>query len=73
MTTTRIELLGLLGELSREAGDLRFGQLIANLATLALGAKVEAIWDAEDGELVRAARRLLSHYQQRKEEVTVQS
>lgn len=65
MSTTRSELLRLLGELSEEAGELRFGQLVANLATLAQGAKVEAIWDAEDEELVRAAQRLLAHYQQR--------
>ncbi len=73
MTTTRNELLGLLSELSQEAGELRFGQLVTNLATLALGAKVEAIWDAEDEELVGAARRLLAHYQQRKEGVIEQS
>jgi hypothetical protein len=64
MTTTRSELLRLLGELSEEAAELRFGQLVANLATLAHGAKVEAIWDAEDEEFLRAARRLLAHYQQ---------
>ena len=69
MTTIRSELLRLLSELSEEAGELRFGQLVANLATLAQGAKVEAIWDAQDDELVRAAQRLLAHYQQRKENV----
>ena len=69
MTTTRGELLRLLGELSEKAGELRFGQLVANLATLAQGAKVEAIWDAEDDELVGAARRLLAHYQRREEGV----
>jgi hypothetical protein len=41
------------------------GQLVANLATLAQGAKVEAIWDAEDEELLAAARRLLEHYHSR--------
>jgi hypothetical protein len=65
MTTTRSELLRLLEELSEHASELRFGQLVANLATLAQGAKVEAIWDAEDDELVGAARRLLAHYSQR--------
>lgn len=65
-TTTRPELLRLLGELSAEAPELRFGQLVANVATLAQGAKPEAIWDAEDDELVTAARRLLGRYQQRK-------
>ena len=61
MTTTRSELLRLIGELSEEGDELRFGQLVANLATLAQGASVEAIWEAEDEELVEAARRLLAH------------
>lgn len=69
MMTTRAELLLLLGELSEEAGELRFGQLVANLATLARGAQVEALWDAEDDELIGAARRLLAHYQQRKSSI----
>ncbi len=62
MTTTRGELLTCLSELSEAAPHLRLGQLVANLATLAQGAKVEAIWDAEDDELLVAARRLLEHY-----------
>jgi hypothetical protein len=65
MTTTRGSLLRLLADLSEEAPDLRLGQMIANLATLARGANVEAIWDAEDEELVAAAQRLLDHYRQR--------
>jgi hypothetical protein len=69
MTTSRIELLRVIGELSEEAGDLRLGQLITNLATLARGANVEAIWDAEDDELLAAAKRLLTKYQQRKQSV----
>ena len=69
MTTTREELLRLLADLSKEAPELRLGQLVANLATLAQGAKVEAIWDAEDEELVAAARRLIDHYRHRKADV----
>ena len=65
MTNHREELLRLLARLSDEAPDLRFGQMVANLATLARGAEVEAIWDAEDEELVSAAQRLLGHFQQR--------
>ncbi len=65
MTTTREELLRLLADLSEQAPDMRLGQLVANLATLAQGAKVEAIWDAEDDELVVAARRLVDHYRLR--------
>jgi hypothetical protein len=66
MTAQRKELLGLLGELSEQAPHLRLGQLTANLATLARGAKTEALWDAEDEELLGAARRLLEHYRQQK-------
>jgi hypothetical protein len=65
MTNTREELLACLTELSAIAPDLRLGQLVANLATLAQGAKIEAIWDAEDEELLAAARRLLAHYRSR--------
>jgi hypothetical protein len=39
MTTVRAELMRLLTELGDEASDLRIGQLIANLATLAQGAR----------------------------------
>lgn len=69
MTTIRRDLLRLLGELCEEAGELRLGQLIVNLATLARGANVEAIWDVEDEELMEAAKRLLQHYQHRNESV----
>ncbi|HEY7328828.1 MAG TPA: hypothetical protein VH592_14390 [Gemmataceae bacterium] len=65
MTTTREELLTCLAELSEVAPDLRLGQLVANMATLAQGAKVQAIWDAEDKELLAAARRLLARYRSR--------
>jgi hypothetical protein len=65
-TPTRAELLHLLAELSAEAPERRFGQLVANLAPLAQGAKIEAIWDAEDQELIAAAQRLLGRYQQRR-------
>lgn len=65
MNAPRDELLTLLAELSEADPELRFGQLVANLATLAQGAKPEAVWDAEDDELITAARRLLGHYQAR--------
>jgi hypothetical protein len=69
MTTSRQELLRLLAELSEADGELRMGQMIANLATLARGAQVEAIWDSEDDDLIAAARRLLEHYRQPKASV----
>ncbi len=65
-TATRGELLKVLGELSEACPEMRMGQLITNLATLARGATVEAIWDAEDEELLGAARRQLETLQGRK-------
>ena len=65
MTTTRGELLRALAVLSDEAPELRLGQLVTNLATLARGAQVEAIWDCEDEEFLAAASKLVEHYQAR--------
>ena len=60
---TRQELLQVIGELSEECPEVRLGQLIANLATLAKGpspsSSCPGIWDAEDEELLEAARRQL--------------
>jgi len=61
----RRELLKTLGELSDHCPDVRLGQLIANLATLVKGAQVEAIWDAEDEELLEAAKRQLEVFRSR--------
>jgi hypothetical protein len=69
MTDSRKELLALIANLSDADPELRLGQLIANLATLAQGAKAEAVWDAEDEELAAAARRLLGHYRARQADV----
>jgi hypothetical protein len=68
--STRSELLATIAELSEMAPELRLGQLIANLATLARGAKVEAVWDAEDDELLAAAQRLRENYPGRNQPVT---
>jgi hypothetical protein len=56
---TRRELLHVLSELSEQCPEVRLGHLIANLGTLAKGPTVEAIWDVEDEELLKAARRQL--------------
>jgi hypothetical protein len=69
MTTTRAELLKALAELSEECPEMRMGQLIANLATLAREPVVEAIWDAEDEELLAAARRQLEVFRARRSHV----
>ncbi len=62
---TRRELLKVLGELSEQCPEVRLGQLITNLATLSKGPRVEAIWDAEDEELLEAARRQLEVFRSR--------
>ena len=65
MTGLRQELLGLIGELSDADPELRLGQLLTNLATLARGAQPESVWDCEDDELMLAARRLLTRIRER--------
>jgi hypothetical protein len=51
---TRHEILEGLERLSELAPDVRFGQLIANLAFLAKGPWDETLWNLEDDELLRA-------------------
>lgn len=52
--TVHDELLESLAELRRALPSMRLGQLIANMATVARGAVPGAIWEMEDGELLRA-------------------
>ena len=49
------ELLNRLKELSRACPEMRFGQLIANLAVVARGTDPGAVWEMEDEELLAAA------------------
>ncbi len=63
----RPHLLQVLAELSEFCPEMRFGQLLANLATVAKGATAEAIWDAEDEELLAAARKQLLYFQKRQQ------
>ena len=51
---TRQEILRLLEQLSELEPEVRFGQLIANLAFLAAGPWNETLWDLEDDELLPA-------------------
>ena len=53
---TRRELLARLARLSELAPDLRFGQLVANLAFLAAGPWDQTLWDLEDDQLLAAVR-----------------
>ncbi len=65
MTSSRQELLRLLAELSDADPDLRLGQMLTNLATLARGPQPESVWDCEDDELISAADRLLARLKER--------
>ena len=67
MKTARQELLQALAELGELFPDWRFGQLVANVATAARGPQPEAVWDAEDEELLAAARRLVERNRGRRE------
>jgi hypothetical protein len=60
-TSQRSEILSLLKQLSELTPDVRFGQLIANLSYLAVGATAEAIWDMEDEQLMGAIQRLIEN------------
>lgn len=62
---TRRELLHVLSELGEQCPEVRLGQLIANLGTLAKGPTVEAIWDVEDEELLKAAKQQLEVFRAR--------
>lgn len=51
---TRVEILSRLGRLSELAPDMRFGQLVANLAFMAAGPWDQTLWDLEDEQLLGA-------------------
>lgn len=55
---TRQEILARLARLSELAPDMRFGQLIANLAFMAAGPWDQTLWDLEDASLLGAIRQL---------------
>jgi hypothetical protein len=63
--STRSEILIRLKRLSELAPDMRFGQLIANLAFMAAGPWDETLWDLEDEHLLAAIRQLESDLSQR--------
>jgi hypothetical protein len=61
----RDDLLRILSEFSNDAPELRFGQLIANLAFLARASGPSDVYDVEDEELLEAARSHLEDYERR--------
>lgn len=56
----REEILEKLQRVSALAPELRFGQLIANLAFLAAGPWNETLWDLEDEQLLAALKQHLA-------------
>jgi hypothetical protein len=70
---TRFEILQRLAELSVLDPEQRFGQLISNLANLAIGPSVEAIWDVEDTELLGAINEHISNLDYRRATLPDQS
>jgi hypothetical protein len=64
MNPTRQEILRQLERVSELAPDVRFGQLIANLAFLAEGPWDQSLWDLEDERLLEALRQHVSDLSQ---------
>jgi hypothetical protein len=62
ISSVRQELLQTLTKLSSYCPEMRFGQLIANLSTLAGKGSAEGMWDAEDEEMLAAAREQLTYF-----------
>lgn len=72
-SSVRQELLSVLTELSAVCPEMRFGQLIANLSTLARGLSAEGMWDVEDEELLAAARAQLVYFAEHRSATPMQS
>ncbi len=68
----RQEILDRLARLSELAPDMRFGQLIANLAFLAAGPWDQTLWDLEDDKLVGAIRQMECDLSQRESSLVKQ-
>jgi hypothetical protein len=59
---TRLELLGVLTQLSRIRPEWRLGQTMANLAMTAGRLDPGGVWDLEDEEALAAAKTLLAQH-----------
>ena len=65
----RQEMLRKLERISELAPDVRFAQLIANLANLTAGPWDQTLWDLEDEQLVVGVDQLLADLQRRPQNV----
>jgi hypothetical protein len=70
ITPERQEILSLLHRASELSPDVRFGQLVANLAVIAAGPWDETLWDLEDDVLLQGLRQLVSDLSDRQQRVT---
>jgi hypothetical protein len=69
MDPIRQEILSHLERLSELGPEVRFGQLIANLAFLAAGPWDQTLWDLEDAQPVAALRQHVADLNQRQQSV----
>lgn len=65
----RQDILRKLEQISELAPDLRFGQLIANLANLSVGPWDLTLWDLEDEQLITGVDQVLADLQRREQNV----
>jgi hypothetical protein len=65
----RQDILRQLERLSELAPDMRFGQMIANLAFLAAGPWDETLWDLEDDQVLAAIRQHIADLSNRQQGV----
>jgi len=65
----RQEILRQLERLSELAPEMRFGQLVANLAFLAAGPWDQTLWDLEDTQFLPAMQQLLADLSSRSRSV----
>ena len=66
MKSDRKELLDLLALLSETYPEMRFGQLVTNVAQWAKGPIINATWDVTDEELILAARKNIQNNTKKK-------
>lgn len=62
-------ILDKLERLSKLAPDLRFGQMIANLANLSAGPFDQTLWDLEDEQLILGVDQFLADLERRQQSV----
>jgi len=62
---TRRQIMERLWRLSELAPEIRFGQLMANLAMIAEGPWDETLWNLEDEKLLQATAEMITDFERR--------